>query len=146
MSYFKFKKRPPKTTERQKLVHKLDDLFSEYIRLRNADEKGNVRCITCGDQYHWRDVQCGHYVKRGNASTRYHLKNCGEQCGTCNCANDGMEEAHKEYIDRTYGEGTADMLERLGREELHLSEHDLQGMADELKKEIKAVRIEKGMI
>lgn len=145
MAYFKFKNRPSVKTERQKLITKLDLLFSEYIRIRNCDDKGNVNCITCGDQYHWTDVQCGHYVKRANMATRYHLENCGEQCATCNCAKDGMEDEHWNYINQTYGPGTADKLERLGRDEAHFSEHELHGMIEELKKELKAVKIEKGM-
>lgn len=145
MAYFKFKARPSVKSERQKLITKLDILFSEYIRLRHCDAEGYVNCITCGDQYHWTDVQCGHYVKRDNMATRYHLQNCGEQCSTCNCVNDGREELHKAYIDLTYGPGTADKLEKLGRDEVHFSEPELKSMVEELKKELKAVRIEKGM-
>lgn len=146
MSYFKFKKRPSNTTDRQKVVKKLDAVFSEYIRVRNCDGEGYCTCITCGDRYHWRDMTCGHYVKRGNMATRYDLQNCGEQCSTCNVANDGMEEQHQNYIEAIYGLGTAEKLERLGREERHFSEHDLQNMMKELVSELKAVKQEKGLI
>lgn len=146
MSYFKFQKRPSKTTERQKLVHKLDDAFSEYIRLRDADSEGMVTCITCGDKWHWRDVHCGHYILRGNMSTRWELKNSNGQCRMCNSTQDGKEKEHGEAIDRRYGPGTAEKLERMGREERHFAEHELQGMIDELRKEIKAVKREKGFI
>lgn len=146
MAYFKFKKRTPEKSERQKLITKLDLLFSEYIRMRNCDEHGNVTCITCGEEFHWTDVQCGHYMKRGNMATRYNLQNCGEQCSTCNVANDGMEEQHQNYIEAIYGLGTAEKLERLGREERHFSEHDLQNMMKELVSELKAVKQEKGLI
>ena len=144
MSHFNFKRRPSKTTERQKLVNKLDLIFSEYIRIRHCDHLGNVKCITCGDYYHWTEVQCGHFIKRGNMATRWDLKNCGEQCMTCNCANDGMEESHRIYIENKYGEGTADELERRGRSEAHYSEHDLKQMIEELRTELKALKEEKG--
>jgi hypothetical protein len=143
MTYFKFKPRPSKTTERQKLVVKVDIAFSEYIRLRNADSEGMVHCITCQDRHHWTDVDCGHFVKRGNHSTRWHLMNSGEQCRLCNSTTDGKEDDHAEYIDKTYGHGTADKLRRLGTEESHFSAPELQGMLDELRKEIKALKIEK---
>jgi hypothetical protein len=146
MSHFNFTKRASKTTDRQKMVHKTDALLSEYVRLRDSDDKGMVTCMTCGDRVHWTDAQCGHYVKRGNAATRYNLKNCAAQCSTCNCAKDGCEEDHGHYIDLTYGVGTADELERLGKTERHYSEHELKAMCDELKAEIKALKIEKGMI
>lgn len=143
MTYFKFQKRPSKTTERQKLVHKLDDAFSEYVRLRDADENGIVTCITCGDRHHWTEVECGHYILRGNMATRWELKNCNGQCGLCNSTQDGKADLHAEAIDRLYGAGTADLLEKMGREERHFAEYELQGMIDELRKEIKALKAEK---
>lgn len=79
-------------------------------------------------------------------ATRWNLENSGEQCSTCNCVNDGMQEQHRFYIEETYGSGTADKLELMGHGEAHFSEHELQGMIDELKKELKAIKIEKGMI
>jgi hypothetical protein len=146
MSYFGFKKRPSKTTERQKLIGKLDIEFSIYIRIRNADENGNVRCITCGDEHHWTDVDCGHYIPRGNMATRWNLENCGEQCRLCNSTADGKHEEHGDYIAATYGGDTALKLERMGREVKDFSAHELQGMLEELRKEIKALKAEKGFI
>jgi 5-methylcytosine-specific restriction endonuclease McrA len=143
MTYFKFPKRPSKTTERQKLVHKLDDAFSEYIRLRDADSDGIVTCITCEDRHHWTGVDCGHFVPRANMATRWDLKNCNSQCRLCNSTQDGAAELHAVAIDRMYGEGTAEKLEKMGKQERHFSEHELQGMLDELRKEIKALKAEK---
>lgn len=143
MSYFKFKTRPNKTTERQKLVRKLDDVFAEYVKIRDADSDGIVICITCEDKHHWTDVDCGHYILRGNASTRWELKNSHGQCRLCNSTQDGKEKEHAEAIDRLYGAGTADLLEKMGKQERHFSEHELQGMIDELRKEIKALKAEK---
>jgi hypothetical protein len=143
MSYFNFPKRQSKTAERQKLVRKVDDAFSDVIRLRDADENGMVKCITCGDEYHWTLITCGHFVKRGNMATRYNLKACGPQCGLCNSTHDGKEDEHAAYIDRTYGEGTAESLRKIGREEKHYAEFELQGMLEELRKEVKNLKIEK---
>lgn len=143
MPYFKFAKRPNKTTERQKAVVKLDLLFSEYIKIRDADSDGMVTCITCPDRYHWTDITCGHFVKRGNMATRYDLKNSGGQCGLCNSTHDGKEDEHALAIDRLYGEGTADRLRRQGKQEQHFSEHELESMCKELRKEIKALKTEK---
>lgn len=143
MTYFKFPKRQSKSTERQKLVHKLDDEFSTYIRLRDADSEGIVTCITCGDKHHWTESQCGHYILRGNMSTRWELKNCHAQCGLCNSTQDGKAEVHGEAIDNKYGAGTADRLYLMGKMEKHFAEHELQGMIEELRKEIKALKAEK---
>ena len=94
----------------------LDDWFSKFIRLRNADEYGMIRCITCGKRVHWKRADNGHFVKRGHAGTKYDEKNCGEQCRfPCNRRRNGEEQAHRIYIDKTYGEGTADMLKHKGK-------------------------------
>lgn len=36
-----------KVTKKPDLKAKLDKIFSEYIRLRDADNNGMVRCISC---------------------------------------------------------------------------------------------------
>lgn len=93
----------------------LDGHFSDYIRLRHADIYGMVVCITCGKRLHWKEADCGHYVKRGHSATRVNEQNCGEQCKHCNRMRSGEEQAHRIYIDKTYGEGTAAVLKHKGK-------------------------------
>ncbi len=143
MTYFRFKKRPPKQTDSSKIRAKLDGLFSDYIRLRDADENGIVKCITCGDEQHWTVIDCGHFVRRWNGATRYDLRNSNGQCRFCNGVKDGREDDHAIAIDRIHGEGTADKLRRLGNEELKLMPHEYEAMYQELKAEFKALKQEK---
>lgn len=144
MSYYKFKTRN-KTTDRQKAIRKLDDAYSEYVRLRAADENGMVLCVTCNQGHHWRDLDCGHFVKRGNASVRWHQQNAHGQCRLCNSTIDGNEDTHAIAIDEMYGEGTAEKLRRMGREDEKFTVHELEGMCTELRKEIRELKAEKGM-
>ena len=44
-----------------KLKKKLDKIFSEFIRRRNADHLGRVKCFTCGVEKHWKEQQAGHF-------------------------------------------------------------------------------------
>jgi hypothetical protein len=143
MSHFNFKKRAPKQSDNSKLRAKVDTIFSEYIRLRDADSNGMVKCITCGDAHHWTDIDCGHFVRRWNGATRYDLRNSNGQCRTCNAANDGKEDEHAIAIDKIHGPGTADKLRKLGNEELKLMNHELESMYQELRTEVKALRQEK---
>jgi hypothetical protein len=144
--FFKFKERPSKQTEHAKLEAKVDAAFSEYIRLRDCDEKGNVICITCSDKHHWKDIDCGHYMRRGNMSIRWDIKNSHGQCRLCNSTIDGREEDHGRAIDLRYGAGTAEALQKLSRQDTKFLEHELKGMLDELRKEIKALKEEKEMV
>lgn len=88
----------------------LDGIVSKCVRLASADQSGLVHCVTCGEVYHWKDVDCGHFQKRGNLATRYNIKNLGPQCRDCNRFNDGENEKFAEFIDNFYGLGTADLL------------------------------------
>ena len=47
-----------------KLKKKLDVLFSQYIRRKNADHLGRVKCFTCGVEKHWKEQQAGHFQSR----------------------------------------------------------------------------------
>lgn len=90
---------------------RLDAIVSEVIRRVAANYMGFVDCITCGHVFHWKDVDCGHFQKRGNMATRYDRRNLGPQCKTCNRYKDGEEEVYGRVIDIMYGPGTAAELE-----------------------------------
>lgn len=66
------------------LVRKLDDIFSRYIRLRDAMPSGYVRCISCGRIKKFSEVDCGHYHSRRHMATRWDEDNCNAQCRYCN--------------------------------------------------------------
>ena len=47
-----------------------DKWFSEFIRLRDSDANGRVKCVTCSHTNHWRQLQNGHWITRGHDTTR----------------------------------------------------------------------------
>lgn len=104
----------------------LDRIFSEVVRRSAANTNGYAPCITCGVMRHWRNLQCGHFQKRGNLATRYSMVNCGAQCNECNCINDGEQEKHALYIDKTHGLGMAEILENNARTIVHDFDYDGQ--------------------
>ena len=75
-----------KKLTRSKLVKKLDAVFSQYIRLKDADEFGNATCFTCGKVDHWKKLQNGHFQSRKHYATRWDEMNCQVQCVSgCKC-------------------------------------------------------------
>lgn len=70
--------------KRSTLVKKLDKLFSQYVRMKDADHAGYVSCFTCGMTKHWKEVDAGHFQSRGKYATRYHEDNVKPQCKRCN--------------------------------------------------------------
>lgn len=91
-----------------------DKWFSIYIRLRDIIYSHFSKCITCGSVFHWRDLDCGHFVHRDRPMTRFNEQNCHAQCKSCNRFQGGMEYEHGTAIDRLYGAGTALKLKQLG--------------------------------
>lgn len=91
---------------------KLDKVFSVYIRRKEADEYGYVRCFTCGKRLHWKDAQCGHYIDRRHLKTRWDEMNCHIQCEDCNCFKSGNIKSYREELMSIYGEEAVLSLEQ----------------------------------
>lgn len=87
------KKAPSKKKPSQaKLKKKLDTIFSQYIRLKYADQNGMVHCYTCSTVKHWKEIQNGHWIPRNNLATRFSEDNCRPQCVACNMFQKGMPD------------------------------------------------------
>lgn len=78
-------------------LKKTDLIFSQYVRLSNADENGMVKCFTCDKIGFWkRDIiETGHYYTRSNYAVRFSLLNAHPQCITCNRLLHGNLEIYK---------------------------------------------------
>jgi hypothetical protein len=95
--------------DRNGLIHKLDWIFSRFIRQRDADTDGYVKCFTCATYLHWLQITCGHYRKRRFLGTRWTEMNCEPQCMQCNGKDD--EKLFGKLLDKKYGAGTAEVLQ-----------------------------------
>jgi hypothetical protein len=69
---------------RKGLINKLDRIFSEYIRKRDADKKGICKCITCQREFKWNELDAGHFISRKEMSVRWDERNVAAQCQYCN--------------------------------------------------------------
>lgn len=96
--------------ERARAMKAADAAFSEWIRLRDSDDNGMVRCVTCGSPMFWRDADCGHFMDRGKQPTRYDERNCHAQGTCCNIFRSGRQFEHGLKVDAIHGPGTADDL------------------------------------
>jgi hypothetical protein len=110
---------PPKTPKKIKRVSvsqlkkKADAAFSIYIRYRTAwldNDEWVVECVTCGQVKPVREMQNGHFVSRRVTLLRYDKRNCNPQCPRCNVYNQGELYLYGLWLDRNYGDGTAEEL------------------------------------
>lgn len=90
---------------------KLDTVFSDFIRIRDADDQGICKCITCPRFYHWKEMDCGHFIDRDQLATRWEPKNCAAQCRYCNRMKTGRRFEFGKALDKRYGLGTTDKLQ-----------------------------------
>lgn len=98
---------------RKKAKARADKWFSEWIRLRDADAEGMVTCITNPKiRKHWREVDCGHWISRAKESTRYDERNANAQSKHANRFQGGHFLEHGLAIDRKFGPGTREALEK----------------------------------
>lgn len=144
---FKFYKKKPAKTDRQKLINKLDESFSLFIRLRDSDHQGVCKCITCGDFKHYTQMDAGHFVTRDNMATRWEEQNVNAQCPHCNRFKAGKQFEHGLAIDKKYKQpGLASSLMVKSKSVCNWTDQELDTMHKYYKAEIKSQKEAKGMI
>ena len=133
----KYKIEKKATTKKRKtetfaqIEKKQDKVFSEYVRLRDADEFGMVECFTSGKVYHWTKLHCGHFMSRRHKSTRWHELNCMPQSVSENLYNQGNNFQFALNLDKKFGVGTAEMLLNLSKESVKHSREYLYAMIED---------------
>ena len=113
-----------------KLKKKLDTIFSQYIRLREADSNGNINCFTCGVNKHYKAMHAGHFQSRRHLSTRWDEINVQNQCPKCNLFSQGEQFKFGLYLDSLYGEGTAEHLQIKAQQLNKMTVQDYQDLID----------------
>lgn len=130
----------PKKQTLQILHAKLWKTFSEYIRKSSADVNGFVRCISCGSIYHWKDVDCGHYISRIHWYTRYSEMNNNPQCKRCNAFLQGNAVGYRQGLIRKYGIDAVCSLEESKNYPASYTRDGLLMRIEEYKRKLKALK------
>lgn len=128
----------PKTAKkptRSKLVKKLDVVFSQWVRLSNADSRGFCTCVTCGKQGHWKTggIQAGHFISRKHYSTRWDERNVKPQCVACNVYRSGEAYLYSLYL----GHNLSDELYQKSQKITKFTNVELQEMIDDYSHRLK---------
>lgn len=112
-------------------------VFSTFVRLRDSDQDGILKCFTCSRRMHWRNAQCGHGVPRQHKATKYNEINNNGQCPKCNAWEGGMREVYKEEMDKRHGAGTWDKMIVASRSTYkELGEAEVDVMVEYYEKEV----------
>ena len=127
-------------TTRSKLIEKLDDVFSMFIRLRDSNINGTFRCISCGRILPFEQADCGHYINRKHMSLRFSEKNCNAQCRSCNRFDEGNIQGYRRGLIAKYGEPIVILLEAMKNETNKLTVFELEAMISDYRKEVKKLK------
>ena len=113
-----------KKITRSKLVKKLDTVFSQYIRLNNADNNKNCICVTCNKTIFWKEIQAGHFMSRKHYSIRWDERNVKPQCAGCNVFRYGEQYKYSLYL----GEELSSELHILSKKIIKYTNNELLEM------------------
>lgn len=118
-------------------IKKLDTVFSTYIRMKNADQNGYCKCVSCGKMQKWVDVDAGHYVNRKFLSVRWNEINVQPQCRACNRFSEGNIPEFGIALQEKYGEDIIKKLLVLKNQSTRFTQFEINIMTDHYKKKIK---------
>jgi len=136
------------TMNYKELEKALDKVFSEYIRLRDADSNGYVWCITCGRTHYWSDghqINCGHFIPRGRKATRFDERNCHGQCVKCNMYKSGEWDIYEQRMIELYGKEVVEEIKQKSRIGGGYNSYQLREKIIEYREKIKQLRKEKNL-
>ena len=111
-------------------------VFSQFIRLRDSNDRGFGKCFTCPRVIHWTKGDCGHGIPRQYKGTKYNECNNHLQCKHCNGFNGGVREVYKEEMDKRYGKGTWDKMKVASRGIFKLGKTEVDFLAADYKKKV----------
>ena len=123
-----------------KLKKEMDAIFSTYVRLRDLTLNGEAVCVTCNIAKPYKQMQNGHFMSRRHMSTRFEEMNTAVQCMGCNMYNQGMQYEMSKYLDKKYGEGTAEDMQILSRQIKKIGRIDYDYLIDLYKEKVKQLK------
>lgn len=84
-------------------IRKRLDTLIKNVRYRDSEDGETNICATCRRKFPIKELQCGHFIKRGNQVLKYQQENLMPQCRRCNHFLDGAQDKAAYYILRKFG-------------------------------------------
>jgi len=105
-------KKKSSSSDKSKLISKLDNVFSLYIRLRDSKQYNYhyFRCISCGEIKPFDKADCGHYFSRSHMSTRFDENNANAECSYCNRFKSDHLVGYQKNLIKKIGQKQYDLL------------------------------------
>lgn len=99
--------KPKRAKTISKLKKETWNAFSKYIRLRDCllttGTKEHALCFTCGNKFHFKELQAGHLVDGRYNSILFDEDGVHAQCLQCNYFKSGNKEKYIPKMIELYG-------------------------------------------
>lgn len=98
---------------RKRIIAKLDEVFSQYIRLRDSYQKGDerrVKCPLCWAEMNRKQAQNMHFISRWILKYRFSENNCHAGCYRCNVVLNWNYIIYTRYMQKKYWVNYVDSL------------------------------------
>ena len=118
-------------------VKALDIVFSQYIRLRDANDQGIISCCSCGKMVHWKESDAGHFINRRWMGVRWDERNVHAQCRHCNRFDEGNIPMYARFMEKKYGVSGMDTLLALKHSTPKYSDVEVNLMIADYRKKVK---------
>ena len=113
-----------------KIKEKLWKYFSLYIRLRDTDNKGMWKCISCWREYHYKTLQCWHFIPRYYHIRTYDEKINNANCYWCNCMKSWNYIEYEYWMIKKYWKKEVERLKNWRNELKNRKEYELEEMIE----------------
>jgi len=98
-------------------------------------------CYTCGRKFLWKDLDCGHYIKRRFLNTRWDLDNLRPQCQYCNRNLGGNYRIYETKIANELGQEGVMKLWDKAYSQHKILDVELEQMILEMKMRLKTLMV-----
>lgn len=136
----------PKPTKKKRLPSleslskKLWRLVSEYVRRKDADEYGYVKCFTCGKADYWQNLDAGHYIPKSvSLYLRFDERNLKPQDTACNRFRHGNLTQYALALEKLYGPGILEELDSVRHTPTKYNRGDYESMIETYTKKLAAL-------
>ena len=129
-------KKPKKRTLKQH-KNRIDPIFSEYIRRRDADnDSGYCACVSCNKPIHFTESDAGHFLSRQKLATRWDERNVYAQCRKCN----RFEYGRQYEFSLKLGAELSDELLQLSRSTMKLMDFEYIEIYEDFRAKLKSLK------
>ncbi len=123
------------------LIHDLDAVFSLYIRLKDADKNGMVKCFCCPKILHYTKANNSHYIKRGHQATRFLNSNCKVSCPQCNKNHNDNIEPYRSLLIKEHGLSEVEWLEEQATVIYKPTQDELKEQLIDIREKLRLVKL-----